>query len=277
MRSSQRPLPSELAGLSIKTKTCFDSLDDDYDAIFITNPTALHFETLMMVGAKGRCFFIEKPVFNTGTEDVALIPLKPDALCYVAAPLRYTRVLQEAKKVLATLSVYSVRAISSSYLPDWRPGVDYRTVYSAHRDMGGGVAIDLIHEWDYLSMLFGFPKKVFSMAGKYSHLEIDSDDLAVYIADYGDKLAELHLDYFGRRTIRVMEAYTPDGMFEFDIANACVTLPDGTQHHYCEQPNDKYLAEMHYFLSLLKGQDDKSQNTIEHACKVLRLTRGSEI
>ena len=51
--------------------------------------------------------------------------------------------------------------ICSSYLPDWRPGVGYHTVYfSAHRRLGGGVTTStLIHEWDYLVELFGVPEK----------------------------------------------------------------------------------------------------------------------
>ena len=73
----------------------------------------------------------------------------------------------------------SARVICSSYLPDWRPGVDYRTVYSAHKALGGGVTIDLIHEWDYLVDLFGVPQKLYNFKGTYSDLEIDSDDLSV--------------------------------------------------------------------------------------------------
>ena len=56
-------------------------------------------------------------------------------------------------------------------------GVDYRTVYSAHKAMGGGVTIDLIHEWDYLVELFGVPDKLYNFKGTYSDLEIDSDML----------------------------------------------------------------------------------------------------
>ena len=37
-----------------------EQLPDDYDAIFITNPTDLHLETLMTYHTKGKNFFIEK-------------------------------------------------------------------------------------------------------------------------------------------------------------------------------------------------------------------------
>ena len=102
------------------------------------------------------------------------------------------------KDLLPTLHPYCARVICSSYLPDWRPGVDYRTVYSAHKALGGGVTIDLIHEWDYLVDLFGVPQQLYNFKGTYSDLEIDSDDLSVYIAKYPTLLAEVHLDYFGR-------------------------------------------------------------------------------
>ena len=54
------------------------------------------------------------------------------------------------------------------------------------------------------------------MGGKKSTLEIDSDDYAIYIAEYADKILELHLDYFGRSIIRELTLFTEqDTIFQF--------------------------------------------------------------
>lgn len=84
-------------------------------------------------------------------------------------------------------------------------------MYSAHKALGGGVTIDLIHEWDYLVDLFGVPETICNIHGKYSDLEIDSDDLSIYIAQYPTLLAEVHLDYFGRTYRRSIELFCKDG------------------------------------------------------------------
>ena len=273
VRTSDRPLSESLQELGLVTLHSYEEMDRDYDAIFITNPTALHYDALLRVGDKAACFFIEKPVFEREEEE-SVLPLRPDAKTYVAAPLRYTGAVQAAREIVEKHRIYCARAISSSYLPDWRPGVDYRKVYSARRDQGGGVSIDLIHEWDYLTMLFGFPKRVSSVIGRYSDLEIDSDDLAIYVASYPDKAVEVHLDYFGRKTVRQLELFTQEGTYLCDIAGAKVRYPDGTEICFQEQPNDKYLAEMRYFLSLVKGERKTSANSIRHAQDVLKLTKG---
>lgn len=275
VRSSDRPLKEALQNLQIHSVTSYDQMDRDYDAIFITNPTSMHYETLLKVGERAKGFFIEKPVFERPEEEVRAIPLQDGAVCYVAAPLRYTGVVQMAEKLVQEHQVYSARAISSSYLPDWRPGVDYRTTYSAHRDLGGGVSIDLIHEWDYLTMLFGMPNCVYSAIGTYSHLEIDSDDLAVYIGVYPDKLVEVHLDYFGRKTVRKLELLTEVGCYTCDIAESQVECPDGSIIPFQEKLNDRYLNEMKYFLSILENGQIQNTNTMEHAAAVLKLTRGA--
>lgn len=274
VRSTERPLRESLAGLGIKTLRSFEEMDSSYDLIFVTNPTSLHYETLMKVGMKSKRFFIEKPVFENWDEDLSALPISEDAVCYVAAPLRYTSVIQRAERFVKAHRIYSARAISSSYLPDWRPGQDYRKTYSASKALGGGVSIDLIHEWDYLFMLFGMPEGVYSMIGRYSSLEIDSDDLAVYIARYKDHLVELHLDYFGRKTRRELELYTEDGCWLFDITNACVVAPNGEKQAFEEDANDKYMREMKYFLSLVDGAQKESTNTLEHARRVLQITKG---
>ena len=153
---------------------------------------------LQNLRGKADTLFIEKPIFER-TDRALADCLAPGQKAYVAAPMRWCGTMLALKKALPALSVvFGPGACARPTCPDWRPGVDYRTVYSAHKDMGGGVTIDLIHEWDYLVELFGKPEKMYNFKGTYSHLEIDSDDLSVYIARYPTLLCEVHLDYFGR-------------------------------------------------------------------------------
>lgn len=189
---------------------------------------------------------------------------------YVACPLRYTEILLAAKKFVETNNIFSVRAISSSFLPDWRPGIDYRTTYSAKKEMGGGVLIDLIHEWDYLSSFLGFPQKVEKYYGKYSNLEINSEDLAVYIAQYKDKLLELHLDYCGKQTRRSCEFITDEGVFCFDIANNQILKNGIVQKAFNDNRNDMYYNELKTFFAITKNMVD-NPNTIENAIKVMKV------
>lgn len=169
----------------------------------------------------------------------------------------------------------AIRSISSSYLPEWRPGTDYRKTYSAHRELGGGVAIDLIHEWDYLTYIFGFPQKIYSMSGKISELDINSDDYAIYIAKYGDKIAELHLDYFGRKTIREIQLITKEDTIIGDISNNKVSfLKSGRSIEFLEMRDDFQKKELNHFLDMVEGKT-KSDNDVFNAAKVLKLTGGT--
>ena len=191
--------------------------------------------------------------------------------------MRYCATYLALKDTLAGQRVYSARVLCSSYLPDWRAGVDYRTVYSAHRAMGGGVTIDLIHEWDYLVDLFGFPLESFNLKGTYSELELDSDDLSVYIARYASMLAELHLDYFGRTYRRTAEFFLKDGTVTADFGAGTLTLPGGAVLHCEEEVNKRYLREMDAFLDYALGKTPASPNPPEMALRLLQLTLGQSI
>ncbi len=244
-----------------------------YDAVFITNPTSMHYETLSSLLDTTNCFFIEKPVFDRTDLDTAPFACAHKVF-YVACPLRYSSVVQWMKKSIDFSTVISMRCISSSYLPDWRPGTDYRNTYSAHANMGGGVHIDLIHEWDYINYLIGMPQSVRSIIVKRSQLEIDSPDTAIYIADYGDKTVEVHLDYYGRVTIRRAELITTTDTIVCDICNGYVEyLKAGQCINLKEERNDFQTLEIEHFLDVCMGLVP-SGNTIEEATSILSLTRG---
>lgn len=248
-----------------------DELNSNYDAVFITNPTALHYKTLKVLQNYGKAFFLEKPAFDSEAYDISSFEGK---LIYVACPLRYTAVIQWLHNNFDFEKVISARAISSSYLPEWRPGTDYRNTYSAHKELGGGVSTDLIHEWDYLQYLLGFPHKVHSFIAKKSNLEINSDDIAIYIAEYQDKTVELHLDYFGRVPIRRLELFTEDDTVVCDLLESSITwLKSGRTLHFDEVRDDYQVKEIEHFLNIIEGKAHNA-NPLEIAVRTIGLTKG---
>ena len=140
--------------------------------------------------------------------------------------------------------------------------------------MGGGVDIDLIHEWDYLVYLFGMPQQTYNLRGKYSDLEITSNDLSVYIAKYPELLAELHLDYFGRKKQRYLELYFEDGTLTADFIDNKITFPDGNVALFEENTNEWYLREMDYFLDYVLFLGGESINPPLEALNVLEVSAG---
>ena len=258
-----------------KVYTEIKDIEIMYDIIFITNPTEYHVDTLKEIEKNGKNFFIEKPIVSLSKiEDAEKYIEKKESLYYVACPLRYNAVIQYIKNNIKTDEIISVRSISSSYLPDWRPGQDYRETYSAHENLGGGVSIDLIHEWDYLTYLFGFPIRIECMKGKKSNLEIDSDDYAIYIAEYSDKIVELHLDYFGRKTIREIILITKNDTIIGDIYNNTVRfLKSGRVIEFNEQRDDFQIRELKNFLKMIE-RTRYCDSDIKHAVRVLKLTQG---
>ena len=273
LRKTEKMLEDDISALLTRQITDESGLDSDYDIAFVTNPTALHFDTIRLMSGRAKQFFIEKPIFDGLAHSTQELGLNAAGVHYVAGPMRYSDVVQRLAGLAGEETVFSARAICSSYLPDWRPGVDYRRVYSTQKALGGGVDLDLIHEWDYLVKLFGFPQRVYSISGKYSHLEIDSADLAVYIAEYTDKAVELHLDYFGRVPKREIELFTRNGTITGDFIANTISFTDGRAPLYFTQSDDDlFLAEMRFFMNkVLSGQ---SYSNIDHCVRLLGLALG---
>lgn len=275
-RSQMRPLPEELAPLVDEVFLYSDKIpmERQYDVVFVTNPTSLHYDTLEKFCGNTKSFFIEKPVFDRTDVDETIFQKLEGIKCYVACPLRYNAVLQYVKDNVDSDRVYSARAISSSYLPDWRPGQDYRNTYSAHKELGGGVAIDLIHEWDYLTWLFETPQTCYTIQTKISNLEINSEDVALYIAKTDKRLIELHLDYYGRQTIRRLQLFMPEETIECDIIGGTVHYLKAQKVVKLENERNAFqLKEIEHFFNII---DNKTENdsTPEHAYRVLIIAKG---
>ena len=271
--SMTRELSEDVKELVANQYLCSQDVQHEYDMVFITNPTSLHLETAVKFRPYAKAFFIEKPVFSISDVEESTIAFLDEIPSYVACPLRYNPVLQYVKQHVDREKVISVRAISSSYLPDWRPGQDYRETYSAHAELGGGVDIDLIHEWDYLTWIFGMPTECLGIAGRFSNLEINSNDTALYVAK-NDKLTyELHLDYFGRKTQRTLDIFTQDDTIQCDIVGGTVSyLKEGRTLDFNSERNAFQKAEIQHFLDIAEGRT-ANDSSVRHGVEVLKLTK----
>lgn len=265
-------LDMELSAYISGQYTYEDRILEDYDIIFITNPTAMHRESIRRYQDCTKSMFIEKPVLESGS--LPLEPLPEKLTAYVACPLRYTKTLQYVKENIDCRRAYSVRAVCSTYLPMWHPGEDYRKSYSARKSMGGGVGTDLIHEWDYLSWLFGKPDKVMTIQAKVSELEIDSNDIAVYIGRSDHTVYELHLDYFGKVETRGLEIHLPEKRIAADIRNGKISFSDGTEDIVFEENRDDYqIREIAHFFDIINGVCE-NDNSIGQAIETLNIASG---
>lgn len=272
-RSNNGVLDSEIEKYVDNQYFDYDEVPKDYDAIFITNPTKLHYETLMNFKDNSDNFFIEKPIVDISDIDKDFEEFKSKN-CYVACPIRHGNVIRYLKDNINLNEINSIRCICSTYLPEWHPDEDYRQSYSAKKELGGGVSIDLIHEWDYLSYLFGNPLEIYSILDKVSNLEIDTEDIAIYIAKYDDFLLELHLDYFGRFPMREIMIFQNDETIVADILNNKIIFKNRDKSFgFSEERNDFQIEELKYFFKLINGKVDNI-NDIENALGIMKLTQG---
>lgn len=64
----------------------------------------------------------------------------------------------------------------SEYLPRWHPYEDYKESYAARHDLGGGVVLTQIHDYDLAHWLFGPARAVVATGGNGGSLGIDVED-----------------------------------------------------------------------------------------------------
>ncbi|MBD5549016.1 MAG: Gfo/Idh/MocA family oxidoreductase [Lachnospiraceae bacterium] len=278
LRYNHTALPERWDNIISQQYYHIDELPDDYDIIFVTNPTSLHYDTINNTIEKTKHMFIEKPVFESITYSIDKLHLKKHSIYYVACPLRHKKIMQYIKQnIIVHEKIISARVISTSYLPSWRKEVDYRAVYSAKKALGGGVTKDLIHEWDYVVYLFGKPERVMHIKGHLSNLEIDSDDISIYMAQYPDMFVEMHLDYIGHKTERILQMFTNHKRIDADlISNTVYEYENNELTNRMEFPEeDCYINELEYFLDCIWKMQE-NMNTIADAYNTLKIALTEE-
>ncbi len=178
------------------------ALNKPFDGVIVSVPTKYHVKTAKTIMEKGYNIFIEKPISNDleGIDELIKIAEEKNLVNFVACNMRFHLCIRKIKDIINSKrlgKVFSARLEYGHYLPNWRPGKDYREVYSSHEKEGGGIILDAIHEFDYIKWLLeNSVVEVFCDSDKLSNLDIDAEDTAeiLFKLDSG-VFVEIHLDY----------------------------------------------------------------------------------
>jgi predicted dehydrogenase len=183
------------------------------DVALLCTPSEHRLQYLLPLLEAGIPCYVEKPLVANAADARALREFidrrQSVPVVAVGCNLRLLPSLRKLRTLLAERAAGTVVRASltaGQWLPDWRPDGDYRRSYSAQRG-GGGVILDLIHELDLARWMFGELSVLHAAAGKFSSLEIASEDTACLLLGRKDAapLVCVALDYVSRRRVRRYE------------------------------------------------------------------------
>ena len=248
-------------------ETLDSALAQQPQAAFICNPSSMHVLPALASVRAGCDLFIEKPVSHNldGLAELKQAAEENHRVVMVGYQLRFHPCFLALQRIVREASLgrlLAVRATVGEYLPGWHPYEDYRLMYASRADLGGGVIVTQIHELDYLYALFGVPRRVFSLSGHWSDLEIDVEDTASTLMQFqfAGRPLPVHLqqDYLQRPPVRTCEVIGDRGKAIMNLPSLSVTRygPDGTVAESAQwqsfDRNQLFLDELRHFLDAIE-------------------------
>ncbi len=244
------------------------------DFAIISNPTSLHAATIECLLELKIPLFIEKPLFDTLNHKWLLGEIDRRGIpTYVACNLRFLDSLQFLHRYIngegSERRINEVNVYCGSYLPEWRPGTNYKKCYSAIPELGGGVNIDLIHEIDYTQWIFGNPIASRGVCRSVSGLGIRAVDYANYTLLYPSFTASIVLNYYRRDYRRGIEILFDDDTWTLDVKHNEIRNMHGETVYKGENTVlDTYPLQMKHFIDGIEN-GATFENDVHQAYKTL--------
>ncbi len=211
----------------------FPTIDEAYenkpDLAVIAMPTAFHAEHVIKAAERGVDVFVEKPGATTLQEAKNIVSaVKSNGVrFFISYQRRFHPLISKFQEVIKSGNIgkiMSVKIAIASYVPDWHAYEDFRQLYACRLDLGGGVLTTEIHEIDLLTWLFGLPKKVFAIGGCRGLFELDVEDSAELLLDYGMFTAQLSMSFMQKKQERTFEVVGQDGWVKLDLNTQKLTV-----------------------------------------------------
>jgi predicted dehydrogenase len=228
-----------------------DILDEGFDIGLVCTPNINHIEHCLKLAEFNIPIFCEKPFFSNleGVEDLLSIVNEKKLTTMVGCNLRF---LDEIKLINSNSKYINV--YFGYDLKRWRPNQNHLESYSANKNLGGGVLLDVVHELDYLYFKFGDIKKITYIKNKLTNITNDTEDLTIGRIEFeNNTIADFSLNYLSEEYQRY-----------YDI------LENGVLKRKNLKITDQmYIDEIKYFISCIKN-NKSCMNSFQESYNLLK-------
>lgn len=251
----------------------------DVQLVIVASPATCHAAHTIPLIQAGIPVLLEKPV-AASMADCDLISkavIKYGTPIAVGYCLRYlpsasiVKTLIDGKKIGY---IYNALVDVGQYLPDWRPNKSYQCSVSASPALGGGVLLELSHEFDYIRWLLGELNIEHAVLRSSEQLGLEVEDVAdVFLRADSGCIASIHMDFLQRKPHRKCRFIGSEGTLEWDLINNSVSIlsSEGGEVIYADPEWDKnkmYTEMIMDFTQSIKNGYDIKTGVSDGICTV---------
>lgn len=243
-------------------REALDLTAERFDVAFaiIANETFKHIEASLILAEKGIHLLIEKPLSHNLSKVDLLLELiqKKNIKVMVAYNFRFLPAIRYLKEQIAREAIgrlYFAQIEVGQYLPSWRSNIYYADSYSSKKEYGGGVALDLSHELDYMRYLFGDPLQWKTLKSRSRELDINSEDLFQGIYKYNEFVCHVQMDYLQRNPKRRIRVVGSRGEIVIDLIGKKIEASFDTGLELTADAfniEKTYVDELNHFVEAIK-------------------------
>ena len=194
------------------------------EGVILSNPASCHLDYGIFFAKNGIPILIEKPI-GTGNESEKswslLNKLSKSNYIQIGYVFRHEEGVLYLKKILRKIGrIFEADFSCISWLPDWRPTLNYLDSVSSNKELGGGVLLELSHELDIANWILGDYKVDFSYLNNTNQLDIDVEDQAFIhaINDEGCSIT-FRLNFCSKKIHRMIFLQGINGYIKLDLIN----------------------------------------------------------
>jgi predicted dehydrogenase len=237
-----------------------DSLNN-CDGVVVATATDVRLPIIRDAVDRNLPMFIEKPIAfrNDDLEEILRITQFNAERSCVGFMMRYHPAFQYLASVDLS-KVYSFNFNIGQDVTKWRSNWEFSKSYAA-KQCGGGVLLDLCHEIDMASVLFG-DLKINSVTSLDHENYKEIDFFSLINLTVGTKVAgSIAMDYLSPLLHRSVNIYSLTTNYSFDFAMQKYIISDkngGRLINFEFDRNDMYLSIMSDWLKLVKGSGETS-------------------
>jgi len=281
-RGHFQDLPQELSVTEINSWD--EVLNEKPDVAIIANPTSLHLEYVLKLLPLLKGIFVEKPLSHSmdGIDTLISEIDKHRTVLFVGHNLMFHPIAKTIKHFIDANelgNMINIQCQVGQWLPDWHPYEDFKQAYYARKDLGGGVALTLIHEIHMAVDLAGDPSEVAGMQSSSDILPLDVDVISdVMVRHKSGCVSQIHLDYIQKPSHRSGLISFEHGWISYDYNQHAVIAQKKDDNNSTTiwsddsyDANEMYLDEMKKFIEYVEEHRFKNPFDIESAVESLKI------